>query len=55
MMVQSDPNAPVCTKSAVDSDASVWSGMLRSECARNPEQFVKWHKAYEELQKDLGR
>lgn len=55
MMVQSDPNAPACTKSAVDSDASVWIGMLRSECAGNPEQFVKWHKAYEGLQKDLGR
>ena len=55
MMVQSDPNAPMCTRSAVDSDASVWIGMLRSECAGNPEQFVKWHKAYEELQKDLGR
>lgn len=54
-MVKSDPNAPVCTKSAVDSDASVWIGMLRSECAGNPEQFVKWRKAYEELQKDLGR
>lgn len=54
-MVQSDPNAPVCTKSAVDSDASVWIGMLRSECAGNPKQFEKWRKAYGKLQKDLSR
>lgn len=55
MMVQSAPNTPVCTKSAVHSDASVWIGMLRNECAGNPKQFEKWRKAYEELQKDLGR